>query len=104
MDNELKDKLDAFIKDFLSVKEVRQYLLLKKQIEESNEIKELENSLRKAQKDMALSFGKTDYEEKKNNYLKIKNDYDTNPLVVNYNVMIEEVKILISELENKIKQ
>ena len=42
MNSELKNKLDEFIDDFLQVKEVKQYLLLKKEILESNEIKELE--------------------------------------------------------------
>ena len=41
MNSELKNKLDEFIEDFLQVKEVKQYLLLKKEILESNEIREI---------------------------------------------------------------
>lgn len=103
MNNELKTKIDEFIDSFLEVKEVKQYLLLKKEILNSNEIKELEDALRKAQKDMALSLGTSSYESNKNNYIELKQKYDNHPLIVNYNVMQEEVSYLLNELKNKLE-
>jgi cell fate (sporulation/competence/biofilm development) regulator YmcA (YheA/YmcA/DUF963 family) len=103
VNKELQDKVDAFIDDFLSVPEVKQYLLLKKQIEESDEIKILEENLRNAQKKMALSLGTKFYEENKAHYYKCKEEYDSNPLVVNYNVLKDEVEFLVDELQRKLK-
>jgi hypothetical protein len=37
MNKELQDKLDEFIKDFLNQSEVKQYFLLKKELETSKE-------------------------------------------------------------------
>lgn len=103
MNSELKKKVDEFINDFLEIKEVKQYLLLKKEILESNEIKELEKSLKKAQKEMALSLGTPSYNENKKIYLELKERYDRHPLVVNFNVMQEEVGYLLNELKNRLE-
>lgn len=103
MNSELKNKLDEFIDDFLQVKEVKQYLLLKKEILESSEIKELESSLKKAQKEMALSLGTPSYNENKKIYLELKERYDRNPLIVNFNVMQEEVSYLLNYLKDKLQ-
>ena len=72
MNNDLKNKLDQFIDEFLEVKEVKQYLLLKEEILSSDEIKELEKNLKQAQKDVALSLGKPNYEENKQRYFSLK--------------------------------
>jgi len=103
MDNQLKEKLDEFIASFLEVKEVKQYLLLKKQIEESEEIKELETNIKLYQKQTALSLGTSEYAMNKAKYLSYKNEYDNHPLIVNYNVLLEEVEYLLKELEIKLK-
>lgn len=103
MNSELKNKLDEFIEDFLQVKEVKQYLLLKKEILESSEIKDLQSSLKKAQKEMALSLGTPSYNENKKIYLELKDRYDRHPLIVNFNVMQEEVSYLLDELKNRLE-
>ena len=103
MNSELKNKLDEFIEEFLEVKEVKQYLLLKKEILESSEIKELESSLKKAQKEMALSLGTPSYNENKKIYLELKERYDRHPLIVNFNVMQEEVSYLLNYLKDKLQ-
>ena len=103
MNSELKNKLDEFIDDFLQVKEVKQYLLLKKEILESSVIKELESSLKKAQKEMALSLGTPSYNENKKIYLELKERYDRNPLIVIFNVMQEEVSYLLNYLKDKLQ-
>lgn len=103
MNSELKEKLDEFIKDFLEVKEVKQYLLLKEEIVNSQELKDLQLKLKKSQKEMALSLGTSSYEQNKSKYLELKNKYENHPLVVNFNVMQEEVGYLLKNLENKLK-
>ena len=103
MNSELKEKLDEFIKDFLEVKEVKQYLLLKEEIVNSQELKDLQLKLKKSQKEMALSLGTSTYEQNKSKYLELKNKYENHPLVVNFNVMQEEVGYLLKNLENKLK-
>ena len=103
MNSELKEKLDEFIKDFLEVKEVKQYLLLKDELMNSLEIKSLQEDLKQSQKNMALSLGTSTYEENKKKYLSLKEKYENHPLVINFNVMQEEVSYLLKTLENKLK-
>lgn len=103
MNKELKEKLDKFIKEFLEVKEVKQYLLLKDELINSLEIKTLQEELKVSQKNMALSLGTSYYEENKKKYLMIKDKYENHPLIVNFNVMQEEVSYLLKTLENKLK-
>ena len=103
MNKELKAKLDEFIEDFLNQKEVKQYLLLKKDIEESTELKELNERLTKAKKSLALSFGKDTYEERRREYDELKNQIDHHPLIVNFEVLQEEVSYLLDELQSKLK-
>lgn len=103
MNSELKTKLDEFIKDFLEVKEVKQYLLLKEEIVNSQEIKSLQESLKQAQKQMALSLGTSSYEANKQIYFETKNKYDNHPLVVNFNVVQEEVSYLLNRLKTNLE-
>lgn len=101
MDKDLQNKIDTFIEDFLNVPEVKQFLLIKKEIEVSEEFKKLKEGLKSSQKKMALSVGTKDYDENKKAYLLCKEEYDNNPLVVNYNALQEEVSYLLEELKSK---
>lgn len=103
MNKELQDKLDEFIKDFLDQSEVKQYFLLKKELETSKEFKELNKEVVKTQKEMSLSLGTSKYEENKSKYLKAKEKYDSYPSFVNFKVVQEEVSYLLNELERRIK-
>lgn len=102
MDKEVRDRLDQFINDFLNVKEVKQFLLIKEEISHSEELTLLKEKLKLSQKDMALSIGKKDYNEKKDNYFQTKKEYENHPLIVNYNVLLDEVNYLLNELKNKL--
>jgi cell fate (sporulation/competence/biofilm development) regulator YlbF (YheA/YmcA/DUF963 family) len=102
MDNDLKEKLDNFIDDFLNVPEVKQYLLIKKEIETSEEIKRLNKDVSLAQKEMALSLGTPTHEDNKKKYEEAKAIYDNHPLIVNYSILEEEVSYLINEIKNKL--
>lgn len=65
MDKELQAYLDRFIEEFKSDPLIRQYLLIKEEIEGSERIKKMEEDLNQAKKDLALSLGKETYEAKK---------------------------------------
>lgn len=103
MNRELKNDIDEFIDRFLNEPSIRQFLLIKKQIEEDSEIIILHDNLKKSQKEMALSLGTNSYELNKKRYLKYKEEYDNHPLIVNYNVLQEEVDYLLNELKDKLK-
>ena len=103
MNSELKQKVDEFIDEFLKVKEVKQFLLIKKQLEESNEIKQLQTDLKAAQKRLALSLHKPEYEDNKKEYFRLKNEFDNHPLVTNYNILKEEVDYLVNELKKNLE-
>ncbi|MGN1295910.1 MAG: YlbF family regulator [Bacilli bacterium] len=103
MNKELKSKLDEFIAFFLEVKEVKQFLLLKDELSSSKEIENLKEEVKKAQKEMALSLGTSSYKEKKAYYLSKKREYESHPLIVNYEMLKEEVNYLVDELVDKLK-
>ena len=103
MNKEIQDKLDEFITSFLEVKEVKQFLILKDELASSKEIEVLNDEVRRSQKDMALSLGTSLYKEKKAYYLSKKREYESHPLIVNYEMLKEEVDYLINELVNKLK-
>ncbi len=103
MDSELKNKIDSFIDEFLKEPSIKQFLLLKKQIEEDDEIISLRERLKKSQKEMALSLGTNLYESNKDKYNELKMEYDNHPLIVNYYVLKDEVDYLLNELKDKLK-
>ena len=100
MNKNLQAQLDEFIASFLEEPSVKQYLLLKRDLADDEELASLNRSLTKAKKELALSFGTNDYEDKKKRYLEIKEKVDNHPLTLNYEVMKEEVEYLLQELKN----
>ena len=103
MDKYLQERIDSFINDFLSLKEVKQYLLLKEEINSSVEIKSLVEKLNASKKALALSLGTTSYEDRKKEYHLLQEQYDFHPLIMNFNVVKEEVGFLLDEIQRKLK-
>ena len=103
MDKYLQERIDSFINDFLSLKEVKQYLLLKEEINSSLEIKSLVEKLNASKKDLALSLGTTSYEDRNKEYHLLQEQYDFHPLIMNFNVVKEEVGFLLDEIQRKLK-
>ena len=56
MNDDLKDALDKYIDTFLNQEEVKQYFVLEKEIENSQEINILRENLKNSQKALALSI------------------------------------------------
>ncbi len=99
MDKTLKEHIDQFIDDLVNQKDVKQYLELKKAIDNSEEIKELKNQLVNAKKALALSFGTKDYDKRKMEYEDIQYRYDNHPLIVNFNVAKGEIEYLLETIK-----
>ncbi len=102
MDKELQAYLDRFIEEFTSDPLIKQYLLVKEEIERSERIRKRKEELNSAKKDLALSLGKENYEEKKSVYLSLQKEWDEDPLIVNYNVLKEEVDAVVRELKREL--
>lgn len=102
MDKELQAVLDRFIEEFTSDPLIKQYLLVKEEIERSERIRKRKEELNSAKKDLALSLGKENYEEKKSVYLSLQKEWDEDPLIVNYNVLKEEVDAVVRELKREL--
>lgn len=103
MDKELKDLLDDYIKSFLNQETVKRYFILEEKINNDENIISLQNKLRAAQKDLALSLNNESYPQKKEYYLSLKNEFDNNPLVCNYNILKEEIYNQLMSLKEKLK-
>ena len=104
MESSLQEYLDQFIKKVLDLKEVKQYLLLKEEINASVEINKLQEMIKAAKKDLALSFATKEHQEKKEKYLALQSEYDNHPLIVNFNVVKEEVSYLLNKIEDSLKE
>lgn len=105
MDKEINLLIDQYIDKFLSQEIVKQYFLLEKQINESQEIKKLQDDLRQSQKSLALSINDNElHKQKLIEYQECKRKFEENPIICNYNILKEEIYLKLKELENKIKE
>lgn len=103
MNKELKTKIDDFIQGFLELDSVKLYFKLKDEIKNSNEINKLQNDIIKAKKQLALSFGTSNYDENKIRYEKLTNEYYSHPLIMNFEVVKEEINSLLLMIEKYLK-
>lgn len=103
MNKELQDYLDKFILNFLNEPSIKQYLSLKEKINQSKELKELNEKIIKAKKTLALSFNSNNYEQAKKDYESLNNLMINHPLIVNFEVVKEEVAFLIDNLVDQLK-
>lgn len=105
MNSELTSLIDEYIEKFLSQTKVKQYFILEEQINNSEEIKLLQENLKKSQKELALSINNEKlHQEKLIEYNKNKKAFDEHPLVCNYNLLKEEIYLKLKEFEMKIKE
>ena len=65
MNKEIKELIDAYIDEFLKQDIVKNYFALEKTIIESEYLSNLQNEMKKAQKDLALSLNDVSYLSKK---------------------------------------
>lgn len=103
MNKDLQDVLDKYIDTFLNQEEVKQYFILEKEIENSQEINNLRENLKNCQKALALSINdNVKHEECLIKYNLAKDDFDNNPIVNNYNIIKEDIYNKLKDLQDKI--
>ena len=103
MTNELKTLLDGYIEAFLDQDIVKKYFILEEKINNSCRLNELQQKMKKVQKDLALSLNDGTYSEKKEVLIKLQDEFYNDPLVVNYHLLQEEIINKLNELKEKIK-
>lgn len=103
MNKDLQTKLDEFIKAFLDQDIVKQYFALEKKISNDESLLKLQEDLKIAQKNLALSINDNlKHKENLKIYLSLKNELENNPMVVNYNLLKEEIYNRLKNLQEKL--
>ena len=102
MDNNLKKLIDEYIDEFLNQDIVKQYFALEESINNSLYLQTLQDKMKKAQKDLALSINDDTYSEKKRLFLSLQDEFYNNPMVVNYRLLQEEIYSQISLFKSKL--
>lgn len=95
-------------RDLLLVKEslfslplVKEYLKIKEQVENNEELASFDKLLTKYKKEMTNNFANDEaYKISKSNYEEILSKYENHPLVVNYKALKEEVADLLNEVKS----
>ena len=83
---------------------VKTYFSLKEQIEQSIELNELREKIRFHAQEMTKNMSDDEiYFKNKSIYEKALNEYNSHPLVVDYNAVAEEVNNLLKQLKNIIE-
>ncbi len=103
MNTNIKKTIDEFLLAFKNHKVVKKYLILKEKLLEDQEFVKLKNQKKNAQKNLALSINKENYNKAKQEFLKAKEEYENYPLYINYLEYYEEVKVLLKEIELYLK-
>lgn len=92
MNDLIKQDCDELLKELLDEPEVQEFLEYKKLLKESQEIKDLKQKIAKLSSENKI--------EERNNLLQI---YNLNPLVINYNNALENVKEILLNIKDIIK-
>ncbi len=83
---------------------VKEYLSLKKQICSSEEISLLEKEIVIHQKEMTKNLNNDEiYFKEKEIYDSLKKKYDSNPLIINFNAVSEELYSFLNEIKEAIE-
>ena len=102
MNKEIKELIDAYIDEFLKQDIVKKYFALEKTINESEYLSNLQNEMKKAQKDLALSLNDGSYLSKKEKLIKLQDEFYNDPHVVNYHLLQDEIYKMLIEFKSKI--
>ena len=102
MNSEIKSLLDEYIKAFLNQEVVKKYFSLEKAINESDKLNNLQEEMKKAQKDLALSLNDGTYSEKKEHLLKLQDEFYNDPMIINYHLLQDEIMHMLKNLKDKI--
>lgn len=92
MNDLIKQDCNELLKELLDEPEVQEFLEYKKLLKDSQEIKDLKQKIAKLSSENKI--------EERNNLLQI---YNSNPLVINYNNALENVKEILLNIKDIIK-
>lgn len=92
MNDLIKQECNELLKELLDEPEVQEFLEYKKLLKDGQEIKDLKQKIAKLSSENKI--------EERNNLLQI---YNSNPLVINYNNALENVKEILLNIKDIIK-
>ena len=102
MDSKIKESINSYVDAFLELPIVKSYFLLKKSIEENQEIQNLKTEINLGKKSLK-SLSKED-RIKKIEELKIKeNTLYNHPLIINYKSAYQEIYYRLDSLKKKLE-
>lgn len=94
--NNLYSKADDINKELKEMSLVKEYLHYKELLDNDDYLTQLKNKILFLQKCNATN-------EEKEEYFKLKKEYDNNPIVANYNLLKKEIKELKDEVRSLLK-
>jgi len=95
MDN-IEEKLGLLKREIMDRPCVKEYLQLRAQIEQNEELSSLRDEIRSAQRQLSLSMGDAaKHAANKGKYIQLQAKYDNHPLIVNFASVKEDVDELL---------
>ncbi len=98
--NKINSKIHELKNYIFELDEVKNYFTCKEAVENNELLKLLNSRLMQAQKEMSINVNESNYDKLRNDYLKILQDMNNDPLVVNLRQSEEEVNILLNEIKD----
>ncbi len=96
MNNDIKESLNKVKKDLLNEPIVKEYVRLKELILESDELSKLKKRISFLQKCHVS-------EEEKDEYYKLLNEYNNNPLIIQFKSVSDDVCDLLEEIKKELE-
>ena len=94
MDN-LDNALFSLKEELYSLPLIKEFLKIKQEINDNERLSNLDKNIKRLQHQCCKNNDKLAKEE----YLKLKEEFDNDPLVVNYQILYEEVNDLLKEIK-----
>ncbi len=100
MNNDIKEQVLKIKNILLSDPKIKEFLKLKEEVKNNQEILDYQDKIRTLQKKMTTNvMDKEKYEVAKKEYLEILDQYQNHPLVYNYIKLNEEIKDILLEIK-----
>ena len=94
MDN-LDNALFSLKEELYSLPLIKEFLKIKQEINDNERLSNLDKNIKRLQQKRCKNNDKAAKEK----YLKLKEEFDNDPLVVNYQILYEEVNNLLKEIK-----
>lgn len=101
IDEKLEKAILDVSKNLMEEPVVKEFLAIKKEIENDDELLELDKSIREHQKNMVKFAHDEEFASKERLlYKKEKEKFENHPLILNYNALKDEVNDLLEEIKD----